>query len=157
MKNTKLIVKTKSKSYPIYFGNNILNTTNRLIKKNLPDVKKIFIVSDTRLPRSALKKLVNSLKGYDLKVYKLPSSEKTKSLKVANKIIELLLKNNFNRSDCVIAFGGGVVGVTGPKRQGDGFVSAGSAPGGDKWSRVTQQHPFGREIAGVKSCTFDDS
>ena len=40
MKNTKLIVKTKSKSYPIYFGNNILNTTGRLLKKNLPGIKK---------------------------------------------------------------------------------------------------------------------
>ena len=46
MKNTKLIVKTKSKSYPIYLGNNILNTTGSLIKKNLPDVKKICIISD---------------------------------------------------------------------------------------------------------------
>ena len=40
MKNTKLIVKTKSKSYPIYFGNDILKTTGRLIKKSLPGVKK---------------------------------------------------------------------------------------------------------------------
>ena len=40
MKNSKLIIKTKSKNYPIYFGNNILNTTGRLIKKNLPNVKK---------------------------------------------------------------------------------------------------------------------
>ena len=37
-------------------------------------------------------------------------SEKTKSLKVANKIIEQLLKDNFNRSDCVIALGGGIIG-----------------------------------------------
>ena len=45
-----------------------------------------------------------------LKIYKLSANEKTKSLKVANKIIEQLLNNNFNRSDCVIAFGGGVLG-----------------------------------------------
>ena len=40
MKNTKLIVKTKSKSYPIYFGNNILNTTGGLIKKKSTWCKK---------------------------------------------------------------------------------------------------------------------
>ena len=51
MKNTKLIVKTKSKSYPIYFGNNVLNTTGGLIKKHLPDVKKICIISDNNLPK----------------------------------------------------------------------------------------------------------
>ena len=47
---------------------------------------------------------------YELKVYKLSANEKTKSLKIANKIIEQLLKNNFNRSDCIIALGGGVLG-----------------------------------------------
>jgi len=110
MKNTKLIVKTKSKSYPIFFGNNILNKTGFLIKKNLPGVKKICVISDNRLPRLILKKLFESLKKYDLKVYKLSANENTKSLKVANKIIEQLLKYNFNRSDCVIALGGGIIG-----------------------------------------------
>ena len=54
--------------------------------------------------------MVKSIKKYDLKIYKLNANEKTKSLKVANKIIENLLKDNFNRSDCIIAFGGGVLG-----------------------------------------------
>ena len=91
MKNTKLIVKTKSKTYPIYFGNNILNKTGRLIKKNLTSVKKICIISDNKLPKLLLKKLIKSLKKYELKIYKLSVSEKTKSLEVANKIIEQLL------------------------------------------------------------------
>jgi len=110
MKNTKLIVKTKSKSYPIYFGNDILKTTGSLIKKSLPSVKKICIISDNKLPNLLLKKLIKSLMKYELKVYKLTANEKTKSLKIANKIIEQLLKNNFNRSDCIIALGGGVLG-----------------------------------------------
>ena len=62
MKNTKLIVKTKSKTYPIYFGNNILNKTGWLIKKKLPGVKKICIISDNKLPKLLLKKLIRSLK-----------------------------------------------------------------------------------------------
>ena len=110
MKNSKLIIQTKSKNYPIYFGNNILNTTGKLMKKNLPNVKKICVISDNKLPKIFLKKLIKSLKKYDLKIYKLSANEKTKSLNVAYKIIEKLLKDNFNRSDCVIAFGGGVLG-----------------------------------------------
>ena len=110
MKNIKFIVKTKSKSYPIYFGNGILNTTGSLIKKNLVDVKKICIISDNKLPELLLKKLIKSLKKYDLRIFKLTANEKTKSIRVVNKIIEKLLKDNFNRSDCVIAFGGGVLG-----------------------------------------------
>jgi len=110
MKSTKFIVQTKSKSYPIYFGNNILNTTGRLTKKNLPGVKKICIISDNKLPKIFLNKLIKSLKEYNLKIYKLSSTEKTKSIKVANKIIEQLLNDNFNRSDCIISLGGGVLG-----------------------------------------------
>ena len=34
MKYHKLRVKTKSKTYPIYFGNNILNSAGRLIAEN---------------------------------------------------------------------------------------------------------------------------
>ena len=109
MKNNKLIIRTKSKSYPIYFGNNILNKTGSLIRKNLPDIKKIYIISDKNLPRIFLKTLIKSLKKYKLKFIYLSSNEKTKSIKFANKIIEDLLKNNFNRSDCVIAFGGGII------------------------------------------------
>ena len=110
MKNTKIIVKTKSKSYPVYFGDGILNTTGTLINKNLPNVKKICIIFDKNLPLVLIKKLSKSLRKYNLKFYRLPAREKTKSFKVAEKIIDFLLKNNFNRSDCIIAFGGGILG-----------------------------------------------
>ena len=110
MKNTKIIVKTKSKSYPVYFGDGILNTAGTLINKNLPYVKKICIIFDKNLPLVLIKKLSKSLRKYNLKFYRLPAREKTKSFKVAEKIIDFLLKNNFNRSDCIIAFGGGILG-----------------------------------------------
>ena len=109
MKNTKIVVNTKSKSYPIYFGNQIVNTTGLLIRKNLPNVKKICIISDKKIPFKLLKKLSRSLNKYSLKIYRLSANEKIKSLKVANKIIEELLKDNFNRSDCIISFGGGIL------------------------------------------------
>ncbi len=110
MKRNKLIVKTKSKSYSIYFGNNILNSTGVLINKNLPDVKKVCIICDNKVPTKILKKLVKSLKKYKIKIFKLNANENTKNILVANKIIEQLLQENFNRSDCVVALGGGIIG-----------------------------------------------
>ena len=110
MKKNKLIIKTKSKIYPIYFGNNILVNTGKLIRKNIPGIKKICIIYDKNLPKFFVNNLINSLKNYDLKIHKITTSEKNKNLNVANKIIEQLLKDNFNRSDCVISLGGGVVG-----------------------------------------------
>ena len=110
MRTIKLNVKTKTKNYPIYFGDNILNSTGKLIKKNLPHVKKISIICDNKLPKNLSTKLVRSLKSYEVSLFKLSANEKNKSLTVANKIIQKLLKKNFNRSDCLIAFGGGVLG-----------------------------------------------
>jgi len=110
MKATKIVVKTASKSYPIYFGNNIINSLGKLLKKNIPETKKVFIISDKKLPASVLKKINKSLKIYNPKVYKFIVSEKLKSFNVANKLIEDLLKENINRSDCLIALGGGVLG-----------------------------------------------
>ena len=118
MKNTKFIVKTKSKTYPIYFGNNILSKTGTLIKKNLPTVKKIFILSDNKVPGLILRKLIKSLQKYEPIIFKFTANEKNKNFKVANKIIEDLLNKNFNRSDCVIALGGGIVGDL------SGFISS---------------------------------
>jgi len=109
MKNTKIIVKTKSKSYPIYFGDKNLNSIKLLIKKHLPGVNKICIISDRNLPSSLLKKLKSALKIYQLKIYKLPANEKIKDFKVANNLVENLLKDNLNRSDCIISLGGGII------------------------------------------------
>ena len=110
MKNNKLIIKTESKSYPIYFGNDILKITGKLIGKNLPKVRKICIIADNKLPKILLNKLIKSLRKYELKVYKLHANEKIKNLRIANKIIEQLINYNFNRSDCIIGFGGGIIG-----------------------------------------------
>jgi len=118
MKSTKIIVKAKSKSYPVYFGDGIINATGKLINKNLPNVKKICIISDKNIPLILLKKLNKSLRKYNPKVYRLSVKEKIKSFKIANKLIESLLKENFNRSDCVIALGGGVLGDL------SGFISS---------------------------------
>ncbi len=110
MKTSSIIVKTESKSYPIYFGNDFTNTLGKFIKKNIPKTKKVFIISDKNLPTNILKKISRSLKIYNTKVYKVKVTEKLKSFKVANKFIEDLLKQNLNRSDCLIALGGGVLG-----------------------------------------------
>ncbi len=110
MSSNKIIVKTKSKLYPIYIGDKIINKTGNLIKKKLPNVRKICILIDRNVPSQQLNKLINSLKKYNLKTYRLTVNEKTKSFKFANKLIENLLKNNFNRSDCVISLGGGILG-----------------------------------------------
>ena len=110
MKSTKIIIKTPSKTYPIYFGSKIIKSTGLIIHKNLPNVRKICIITDKKVPSKILKELSGSLKKYKIKIYKFASVEKTKEFSVANKMVETLIKENFNRSDCVIALGGGIIG-----------------------------------------------
>ena len=109
MKNTKITIKTKSKSYPIYLGDGIINLTGTLISKKLKNTKKICVICDKNLPPLLLKKLIKSIKKYNHKIYMLPAGEKTKNFQVAQKLIESLLKHNLSRSDCIIALGGGVI------------------------------------------------
>ena len=107
MKNIKIVIKTKNENYPLIIGNNIIRKTGLFIKKYIPRVKKIGIITDKNLPIKMLSNLKQSLNQYDLSIYKLNSGEKTKNVRTAHYLIEEILKKNFNRSDCIIALGGG--------------------------------------------------
>ena len=67
MNNNKITINTKSKSYPIFFGNGILSRTGKIIKKKLPAAKKVAIIYDKNVPKIFLKKLNKSLKKYTRK------------------------------------------------------------------------------------------
>ena len=54
MKIIKLNIKTRTKNYPIFFGDNIINSAGKLIKKNLPSVKKICVIADSKIPNKLL-------------------------------------------------------------------------------------------------------
>ena len=110
MKNNKIIVKTKDKPYPIYFGNKILARINKVINYRIPEAKKICIIVDKKVPKYLYKKLVKSLKKYQLKIYKINAYETSKSFIFANRLVENLLKDNLNRNDCIIGIGGGITG-----------------------------------------------
>ena len=110
MKINKILVKTQSKRYPIYFGSNILNKISKIIESRFSNIKKIAIVVDESSPARLISKLKLSLKRYRPRIYKFKSKDKIKDIKIAIHLTEDLLKNNFNKSDCLISFGGGVVG-----------------------------------------------
>ena len=62
MKNTKIIIKTKTKTYPIYIGDKNINSIDQLIKKKLPKIKKICLIADNKVPQVILKKLKKKTK-----------------------------------------------------------------------------------------------
>ena len=65
MKKIKLNVKTKSKTYPIIIGKNVITQISNILKSNNINFEKSLIIVDTKLPKktlSILKKKIFSKK-----------------------------------------------------------------------------------------------
>ena len=103
MKKFRLVVKTRNKNYPIIIGENILKKTGKIIKPILPNCRKVALIADTNVPGKKLNKIKNSLKNYNCSIIRLNTSEKIKNLRTVNNLINILLKKNFHRDDCLIA------------------------------------------------------
>ncbi|HJO76701.1 MAG TPA: iron-containing alcohol dehydrogenase, partial [Pelagibacteraceae bacterium] len=110
MKESRIIVKTKNKNYPIIIGENILGKTGNLINAQIPNCKKIALIVDGRVPKKILVQVKNSIKNFDSLYIKLNTNEKIKNFGTVSKLINKLLKKKFHRNDCLIALGGGVLG-----------------------------------------------
>tara|TARA_B100000579_G_scaffold75968_1_gene58743 strand:+ start:529 stop:1635 length:1107 start_codon:yes stop_codon:yes gene_type:complete len=110
MKKTKLVVKTKSKKYPIIIGSNISKNLSSILKSNNILFKKSLIVYDTKVPKKKLKIIKKNIKSKKNFIYNFNSSEKNKSLKSVNLILNKLFNLNFNKNDCIISLGGGITG-----------------------------------------------
>jgi len=110
MKKTKIVVNTKTKKYSIFIGSGILNSSSNILKKNKIKFKKCLIVYDKKVPKKNLFLLKKQINSKNIFVYYFNPSEKNKSLKSINAILNKLFKLNFNRDDCIISLGGGITG-----------------------------------------------
>ena len=54
MKKIKLNVKTKSKTYPIIIGKNVIDQISNILKSNNVNFEKTLIIVDTKLPKKKL-------------------------------------------------------------------------------------------------------
>ena len=109
MKIRKININTKNRKYPILIGSNLIKNLKNILKNNSINSSKYLLVIDTKVP----KKLVElTKKNLDTKaiIYRFVSSEKNKNFNKLNHILNILLKENFNRNDSIIAVGGGIVG-----------------------------------------------
>ena len=110
MKKTKLVVKTKSKKYPIIIGPNVIDDINNILKFSKTYFEKVLIIYDTKVPKKKLYILKQKINSNKKIVYSFRASEKNKNLKNINFILNKLFKFNFNRNDCIISLGGGITG-----------------------------------------------
>ena len=109
MKTRKITVNTKSGRYPIIIGSNLIKNLKRILIKNSVKSSNYLFVVDSKIP----KKVINSLKkNFRQKIifYKFTSNEKNKNFDKLKVILNILQSKNFNRNDCVVALGGGIIG-----------------------------------------------
>ena len=102
--------KDENKSYSIVIGNNILQILPKRINNLCPKAKKIALIFDKKVPNKYKKIITRSLRKYELFIYDLNTSEKTKSLSCVTLLLNKLFLKNFNRTDLVIGIGGGITG-----------------------------------------------
>ena len=104
-------IRSKKTTYDILIGKNLLKENNNYLQLALAD-KKIAIISDKTVHRLQYANFLDQIS--DLKVdphlFLIEPGEPSKNWNVLKKVIDWLTELNFDRTDYVIAFGGGVVG-----------------------------------------------
>lgn len=107
-----LHVSLGTRSYPIYIGNDLLESPELLathIKR-----KQVLVVTNDTVAPLYLDKVLGSLQDYHTDSIILPDGEEYKTLETTNLIFTRLLEKHFNRDVTLIALGGGVIGdITG--------------------------------------------
>ena len=110
MKLYKLKIKTINQNYNVIIGNEVIRNFSKILGHYSINFNKCLLVIDKKVPKYLIRKLTYSLKKKKKISYFFNSNEVNKNQKSVNKLLSILLKNNFHRNDCLIAIGGGITG-----------------------------------------------
>lgn len=109
MKTVK--VTTKSKEYPVYIGDGLLDNAGELAA-NIIGVCKAAIITDDTVDRLYSKRLEDSLKssGFETVKFVFSHGESSKTTDTLVSVLNFLAENRLSSADAVFALGGGVTG-----------------------------------------------
>jgi len=110
MKLAKLIVNISNQTYPIILGEGAISKLAILLKENSIKFNQCLLVIDNKVPKNNIKKIIDLFPNKKILLHYFAASELNKNQKNVDKILSILLKNNFNRNDCLISIGGGITG-----------------------------------------------
>ncbi|TCK17012.1 3-dehydroquinate synthase [Thiogranum longum] len=96
------------RSYPIHIGPGLLSLT--ALYEPAIRGRQVMVVSNNTVAPLYMDTVCEALQDYRLERLILPDGEQYKTLEVLNTIFDALLEKRFNRSCCLVALGGGVVG-----------------------------------------------
>lgn len=98
-------------SYPIHIAPGLLGASAALIQPHLSS-RKVLLIADETVSRHHGQRLVDALQsiGVDVRSVTFPPGEPSKSLATAERLWQACAEHRIDRSDALIALGGGVCG-----------------------------------------------
>ena len=90
--------------YPIYIERGALDRASALLSLD----RRVLIVTDSGVPAEYAHRVATQCR--EAHVVTVAEGEGSKSLSTLEALLDIMLKKDFGRSDCVVAVGGGVVG-----------------------------------------------
>ncbi len=108
---TVVTVDLGPRSYDILIGRDVLEHAGAELARRMPG-RRVAVVTDENVARFHLNTLSASLReaGVDFTTVTVPAGEKSKSFATLETVVDGILGAQIERSDLVVAFGGGVVG-----------------------------------------------
>ncbi|MCY8933441.1 3-dehydroquinate synthase [Bacillus atrophaeus] len=153
-----LHVETASSSYPVFIGEGIRKQASELLSSLNRPLTSILLITDEEVDRLYGEEMFRILEEkWSVKKVTVPSGEQAKSLEVYTGLQTEAISFHMDRSSCIIAFGGGVVGdlagfVAATFMRGIDFIQMpttllahDSAVGG----KVAVNHPMGKNLIGA--------
>ncbi len=110
-KISKIKVNLGDRSYPIYIGNDLFSSFEKLVE-NFLNYTKLIIVTDSLVKKSINQKIILLKKSSnkDVSIICLPPGERSKSFKYLEFLCEKILEKKIDRKTLLICIGGGVIG-----------------------------------------------
>ena len=110
MEPIKLKIKTKTQEYPMVIGSNLVSNVSKIIRNNSINFNQCLLIIDKNISTKIISKIKKSLNKKKIYVHFFKANEINKNLNSVKKMLDILLKKNFSREDCLISIGGGITG-----------------------------------------------
>jgi 3-dehydroquinate synthase len=148
------------RSYPIFVGDVGFSDPAKLAEGLAPYLKgnQVAIITNETIAPLYLQQVQSALGDRQVDVFQMPDGESYKSLDTYTQVMDFLLEKKHNRSTCLIALGGGVVGdlcgfVAATFQRGVDFIQipttllsqVDSSVGG----KTAVNHPAGKNMIGA--------
>lgn len=112
MPTVRVTLPRKSRSYEIRVGLGLLDNLGAAVKKSSKEARTVAVISNRTVFELYGKPALDSLGGarFTVKHFLIGDGERHKSFRSLERLVAFLAENSLERSDVVVALGGGVVG-----------------------------------------------